>query len=76
MPINESDGLFSVGYWLDPEDEGEEDEAEYGDTEEEITDRAILVIKAGRYKYAITYKFENDDWSEIEHITPDNIRQK
>ncbi|WBV43240.1 hypothetical protein [Pseudoroseomonas cervicalis] len=73
MAINPNDGQFSVGYWIDPDSEKEEDAAEYGDDFQELRDRALKVISGGKYKYAVLYSYKNGEWEEGEHLTEEDL---
>ena len=73
VPINGNFGQFSAGYWLDPESTAAEDEAEYSDNFGELRLRALRVLAAGRFQYAVLYRLVDDDWEEDEHLTSDDL---
>ena len=73
MPINHEDGLFGIDYWLDPESEEAADQEEFGDSAQEIRERALKVLKAGKYKYASLSRWEDGEYVEFEALTLDDL---
>lgn len=67
MPVNGSDGRFALALWKDPDSEGDEDDCEYADEAEDLRERARLLIRNSRFRYAALYRWDGD-WTFMEEF--------
>lgn len=69
MAINHEDGQFQLAYWFDESRcELEPDDTEYSDNGGELRDRAPLVLRHRRFKFAVLFRWNGTDWDEVEQF--------
>lgn len=75
MAISAADGRYGLDVYMSVDDDEPAAEDEFSDSLQEIRDRAMIILKAGRYPVVrITrWNAEEDDWEEVEELTTDDL---
>lgn len=75
MAIRHDDGQFGLDCWIDEDDESEP-ASEFSDNQQELRERAEVLLRGGKYRYLVLSRWNPDlepegDWVEIATFEPD-----
>ena len=75
VAISAVDGRYGLDVYMSMDDDEAAAEDEFADSLPEIRDRAVVILKAGRYPVVVITRWnaEDNEWEEVETLTTDDL---
>lgn len=75
MTINSTDGTYGLDCWENPASLDYADQEEYSESIDELRARALILLRAGRFKHIELSRWnaDIDDWVHLETFTEDDL---